>query len=369
MNLTSRLLRAVRPWLRRHDSLKRFLQDQEQRFGRWRHEFAQRFPRLIRPTPRQITIAITAACNLRCIGCRYGRDFMVGEQLDVETVLGCLDDAAAAGVATARFYGGEPLLHRDLPRMIAHALELGMDAYVTTNATLLGDRIDELHAAGLRWLTIGFYGIGQAYDSYTQREGHFDKLQRSLETVRARCGDAIAMQMNYMLSRRSCHVDDVRAAWQLVTQYDLHLGVDPVSRTIPFFRVPGDELSIPEEMRPELLAVAAEFERLKTLRPDRVVPSRTFLRMLPALLLEDAASTIPCDAYELLWVGADGTVQLCDTAFPLGSLKEKRLRDILFTEKHCRAARDGFALKCPTCMCKIDSRIRRHRASVRQHGQ
>ena len=53
----------------------------------------------------------------------------------------------------------------------------------------------------------------------------------------------------------------------------------------------------------------------------------------------------------------------------LGNLNDKRLRDMLFTGTHCQAARDGFALKCPTCMCKIDSRIRRHSASVRRHGE
>lgn len=369
MNLTSRVLRSLRPWVRQHTGIKRVLQDQEQRFGRWRHDLAARFPALIKPAPRQITIAITAACNFRCAGCRYGRDFMVGEQLDLPTVIDCLDDAAAAGVASARFYGGEPLLHRDLPAMIAHAKKLGMDAYVTTNATLLHQRIEELHGAGLRWLTIGFYGIGADYDEYTGRDGHFAMLERSLATVRERCGSEVSMQLNYMLSRRSCSVADVQAAWRLVERHDLHMGVDPISKTIPFFRAPGDDLAIGEDLRSELVAVVAEFERLKDLRADRVVPSRTFLRALPELLLEDAAKQIPCDAYELLWVGADGTVQLCDVAFPLGNLKQQRLRDLLFTKQHCQAARDGFQLKCPTCMCKIDSRIRRHTESVRRHGK
>lgn len=367
MNLASKMLRTLRPWLRRHPSLKGMLQRQEQRLGMWRHDLGSHFPSLIRPSPRQITIAITAACNLRCAGCRYGRDFMVGEHLDLATVQRCLDDAAAAGVAAARFYGGEPLLHRELPRMIAHARTLGMDAYVTTNATLLGDRIDELTAAGLQWATIGFYGIGADYDEYTGRAGHFAKLESSLATVRARHRQ-FPLQLNYMLSRRSCRVEDVRAAWALVEQYDLHLGVDPVSRTIPFFREPGAELDVTEDLRADLVAVSDELVRLKNLTPRRVVPSRTFLRALPSLLLENAAASIPCDAYELIWVGADGSVQLCDVAFPLGNLHRTRLRDILFTERHCEAAQRGFQLQCPTCLCKIDSRIRRHSASVRRHG-
>jgi cyclic pyranopterin phosphate synthase len=369
MNLASRLLRGIRPFVRRHGRLKRFLQQQELRLWRLRHDIAQRHPSLVRPSPRQITIAVTAACNFRCQGCRYGRDFMMGEQLDLDTVRDCLTDAAAAGVATARFYGGEPLLHRDLPAMVEHATKLGMDAYVTTNGTLMGRRIDELFAAGLRWMTIGFYGIGDAYDEYVQRDGQFDQLRRSLQEVRSHYGDRVAIQLNFMLSRRSCNVDHVRATWALAREFDLHLGVDPISRTIPFFRSPGEDLDIAEDLRGELEAVARELERCKNERPDRVVPSRTFLRALPSLLLENAAASIPCDAYELLWVGADGSVQLCDVAFPLGNLHDKRLRDIVFTPTHCAAARAGRRLECPTCLCKIDSRIRRHSASVKRHGE
>ena len=61
------------------------------------------------------------------------------------------------------------------------------------------------------------------------------------------------------------------------------IGVDPTSRTIPFFRSPGKDLAIGEDLRQELEAVAKELERCKDERPERVVPSRTFLRALPSL--------------------------------------------------------------------------------------
>ena len=37
---------------------------------------------------------------------------------------------------------------------------------------------------------------------------------------------------------------------------------------------------------------------------------------------------VPCDAHKLIWVGADGTAQLCYAAFKLGNLHQRRLRDI-----------------------------------------
>ena len=362
MNALSRVLRIVRPILGRHQNIRRSLVALDDRAAIARHALAQRLPWIIRPSPRQITIAITAACNLRCQGCRYGRDFMVGEHLALPTVLQVLEDARDAGVATARFYGGEPMLHKDLPQMIERTVALGMRPYITSNGTLLEQRIEELYAAGLRTMTIGFYGVGDAYDGYTQRAGHFEKLRRGIEAVRRHCGSSFEIQINFMLSRHSCSMDSLQAAWAFAREYDLFMGVDPVSKTIPFFQDPSGTLDLTEVHRVELERVTAELVRLKREFPHRIPPSLPFLRALPDLLLKDAAKDIPCDAYELLWVGADGSLQLCDVAFPLGNVKTTRLRELLFTETHCAAARDGFALKCPSCMCKIDSRIRRNGA-------
>ena len=47
----------------------------------------------------------------------------------------------------------------------------------------LKPKIDDLHAAGMRWLTLGFYGVGEKYDSYTQRNGRYQRLIQSLSYV------------------------------------------------------------------------------------------------------------------------------------------------------------------------------------------
>lgn len=77
---------------------------------------------------------------------------------------------------------------------------------------------------------------------------------------------------------------------------------------------------------------------------------------------------VPCDAYELLWIGADGSLQLCDTALPLGNVRTQRLRDILFSEAHTQAARNAFRLNCPNCTCCAETRIAKHGASYRRYS-
>jgi cyclic pyranopterin phosphate synthase len=369
MALRSNLIRGLRPFLRRHPAVLKALKRVDERVSTLHHSAAARFASLIRPSPRQITIAITAQCNLLCQGCRYGRDFMVGAKLPFELVRGALDDARAAGANTARFFGGEPTLHEDLPRMIAHARQLGLDTYITTNGTLLKQRVRELHAAGLGWMTIGFYGVGARYDEYAQRPGLFRRLAEGLEALREHCGDAIQVQINFLLSRRSCNLDDLHAAWDFARRFGCFFNIDPISESIPFFADPREQaLSLEETHREALAAVVERLLELKAAHPEHMPQSVLLLRALPDLLLRTKATRIPCDAYQMVWIGADGTVQLCDSWFELGNLLRTPLREILFSAAHRQACRDGFALACPNCHCKIDSRIRKDAASLRRYG-
>lgn len=365
----SPLSRRLGPFLDQHPGLRSAAKTADLRGTRARQSLAHWFPSFIRPRPRQLTIAVTAHCNLRCRGCRYGRDFMPGHQLSFAIVSEALADAAAAGVARVRFYGGEPLLHPDLPAMVRAASERGLRPYITSNGTHLGRKIDALYDAGLRLATIGFYGVGDAYDDYTQRNGHFARLDRSLSVVRERYGAAFELQLNFVLLRDTCNLGDLERAWSFAKKHDMFFHLDLANYSAPFF-VQGfdNDLQLREEDRPRVEAVTREMLALKRAEPRRFLHSVEFLRSVPDWLLKGPDMRVPCDAYELLWIGADGTLQLCDVALPLGNVHERRLRDILFSDEHKQAARDGFKLNCPNCTCKVESRIQRDAASMRRYS-
>ena len=72
---------------------------------------------------------------------------------------------------------------------------------------------------------------------------------------------------------------------------------------------------------------------------------------------------VPCDKYQMVWVGADGSVQMCYVTFKLGNLHEQRFSEMLFTPAHHAAARNAFAIRCPNCHCSYDARIQKDLAS------
>ena len=291
---------------------------------------------------------------------------MPGQQLPFQVVADLLHDAKDAGFQTVRLYGGEPLLHKDLGRMVRLASRLGVNPVITTNGLLLGAKIDELYDAGLRALTIGYYGAGRAYDAYVQRSGSSDKLVRSVASVRDRYGMNIQMQINFLLSKQSCNLTSLRQALGFAKQYRTRFQADIVHYSLPYFSEGIDrELQFTAADRGPLEEIVQELLQFKSEFPDLYPEPVASIRSIGDWATRGAGMRVPCTAYRMIWVGADGTVQLCYVTFKLGNLHRTRLRDMLFTGEHKEACRDAFALRCPNCHCERDSRIQTHEASQR----
>jgi cyclic pyranopterin phosphate synthase len=369
MNARAYLRKLLGHHLSRYPSIKNTLLEAETRLELLRHTAAPLLPILIQPRPRNVTIAITALCNLRCIGCRYGRDFMNGSQLSWPMARDLLTDARHLGFESVRLYGGEPLLHPNLPQMVEHSLKLGLRTYITTNGILLREKIDELYAAGLRDLTIGFYGVGAAYDKYVQRRDRFEKLKASLDAVLGRYGKKVNLRLNWLLMRPSCNLEALHEALRFAEKYEAPIQVDLIHYSLPYFTEGPDRvLQFRPEDRQAIEIIANELLRLKRERPSIIEQSEMGLASIPDWLIKGEAMRIPCDKYQMIWVGADGTVQLCYVTYKLGNLHERRLTEILFSPAHRQAARDAFAVRCPNCHCSYDARIQKHLPSRRAYS-
>jgi molybdenum cofactor biosynthesis enzyme MoaA len=356
------------PILKRHPHLWRSLIAVDAGIERGRTAAAAYVPSVVRPAPRNLEIAITSYCNLRCVGCRYGRDFMPGTQLSWEIVRDLLDDAKAMGIWNVRFYGGEPLLHPHLPRMIAHAVSLGLQPYVTTNAVLLKQQINELYAAGLRALTIGFYGTGAKYDAYVQRKDRFARIEEGISAVRERYGMDVYMRISWLLMRPSCNLDDLEAACRFAERYSAPIQVDLIHYSLPYFTEgPDRQLQFTQADEAAINEVAEDLVRRKKQNPNSFNQSLVALRSVPDWLLKGPAMRVPCDSHEQLWVGPDGTVQQCYVTFRLGNLHETRLTNMLHTPCHKKAAIDSYQLNCPNCHCFYGRRIEKHGPSVTKY--
>jgi cyclic pyranopterin phosphate synthase len=105
-----------------------------------------------------LRISVTDRCNLRCTYCMPEEVVFMdrAELLTFEEMARFVEVAAPLGIDKIRLTGGEPLMRRDLPRLV-HLLKQikGIrDIGLTTNGILLADQAQAFFDAGLRRINI-----------------------------------------------------------------------------------------------------------------------------------------------------------------------------------------------------------------------
>ena len=110
---------------------------------------------------RDLRISVTDRCNFRCVYCMPREVFDSNYRfLKHEDILSFEEIARLArvfvglGVSKIRLTGGEPLVRRNLDRLIAMLAELSVEVTLTTNGSLLAKQAAALKKAGLDRVTV-----------------------------------------------------------------------------------------------------------------------------------------------------------------------------------------------------------------------
>jgi GTP 3',8-cyclase len=137
---------------------------------------------------RNLRLSVTDRCNLRCSYCMPEAEYVWLPREDIlhfEEIERLVDIFTGLGVDKVRLTGGEPLLRRELPDLVARLAQRNAirDLAMTTNGVLLAAHVTALRQAGLHRLTVSLD---------TLRPERFKDLTRSDELDRVLDGIAIA---------------------------------------------------------------------------------------------------------------------------------------------------------------------------------
>ncbi|MEO8536148.1 MAG: GTP 3',8-cyclase MoaA [Betaproteobacteria bacterium] len=117
-----------------------------------------------------LRISVTDRCNFRCVYCMpkdvYGRDFPFlphAELLTFEEITRLARVFVGHGARKIRLTGGEPLLRRNLERLVGMLAGIGdLDLTLTTNGVLLAKKARALRDAGLTRVTVSLDALDDA---------------------------------------------------------------------------------------------------------------------------------------------------------------------------------------------------------------
>ncbi len=118
---------------------------------------------------RDLRVSVTDRCNFRCVYCMprevFGADHPFLERREIlsfEEIVRLVGIFKSLGVEKVRLTGGEPLLRRDLERLIAMLADAGdLDLTLTTNGSMLGRKAAALKAAGLSRVTVSLDSLDE----------------------------------------------------------------------------------------------------------------------------------------------------------------------------------------------------------------
>ena len=127
---------------------------------------------------RNLRISVTGRCNLRCQYCMPEEEYVWLPREDIlsfEEISVLVSIFTELGVDKIRLTGGEPLLRRDLDRLIAllAANPMIRDLAMTTNGVLLAEQAPTLKNAGLHRVTVSLDTLQpERFRALTRRDSH-----------------------------------------------------------------------------------------------------------------------------------------------------------------------------------------------------
>lgn len=155
--------------------------------------------------PRQVSIALTNACDLACSYCFAPK---TQATLAFDRIVAWLDELDANGTIGVGFGGGEPTLYRRFADLCAHAAR---NTALAVTFTTHGHHLDHALLTALKgnvhFIRVSMDGIGATYERLRGRP--FKLLEQRLSAIRATAPFGI----NYVINSDTLHDIDAAAAF------------------------------------------------------------------------------------------------------------------------------------------------------------
>ena len=175
---------------------------------------------------------VTQACNLSCKHCyQDAKHKPLADELTTDEKLDLIDQMAAEYVPFVAFAGGEPLVLRDLWRVLEHCKQRGVHVTLATNGTLLTlEMCERLKEANVKYIEVSIDSINaEEHDAFRGMKGAW---ARSLQGIKNSVAAGIRTGMAFCFTRETIATADdaVKFAIDLGCKTFSHFNFIPVGR-------------------------------------------------------------------------------------------------------------------------------------------
>lgn len=286
-----------------------------------RHKcFGRRFP-------AHVALAVTNNCNLGCPYCFYAYNLYKEDPVSTEQMLALIDGLHRRGTAYINLNGGEPLLRKDIGRVIDHIrLRRGMRCSLSTNATVLEHRIEDLR--NLNIIAVSLDGNEEQHLK-NRGDGNYKRALRGIEAARKR-DMTVATCTVLTKDNKSCVEEMIRLGKELGVFTIFHFLYERLNAS----DVPANALNRDEET--EIMDILLNYKRRGGYKIHYSARVHEYIRAWPLKdrrilrhddrIDESKFRVIPCVAGDLFcFIDASGSVWPCSVL--AGQVKALSVQD------------------------------------------
>lgn len=170
-----------------------------------------------------LRVSVTDRCNFRCVYCMPEDGFPAipkAENLQFEELVRITRIFAGLGLRKVRLTGGEPLLRKDLPELVAAISDVVEDLSCTTNGHLLASMAAPLKRAGLNRVNVSLDTLKPDRFQEIARRGSLDVVLEGMREAQRVGLDPIKINC---VSMRGVNSDDAADFAALTLEKPLHV--------------------------------------------------------------------------------------------------------------------------------------------------
>jgi radical SAM family uncharacterized protein len=253
---------------------------------------------------------LTYNCNLACKMCpfwkRSSEDLSTWQE---KAILRKIYDSGVCGIA---FEGGEPLLRKDLPEILAYSRALPLHTSLITNGTLLKSRIDEVapYINGVVYVSID--GLEETHDTIRGVSGCFKKAIQGINAAKKR----VPVTINTTIMAEN--IDEIEGIVKMAKELDVGISLSL-----------AHEYHSANASAPSAVQSIAAAQRLLEMKKKGypLVNSTNYFRVMAK------EKNWKCKPWALINVGAEGRMVLpCyvrNQYAPSGSILDRNIKPII----------------------------------------
>jgi len=321
--------------------------------------------------PTHAGLNVTHNCNCRCITCNAWKSRSTNE-LTTDELVDILQQLKDIGVLSVNFAGGEPLLRNDLSKIVKAASDQGFEKIaLTTNGILLKrDLVLKLLANGLTDISISIDGVGETNDVIRGIKGLYRRNLKALRMlVQVRNQTCPYLNIEVLTTLMNPTLNQVKSIAHMCRNLRINFSLNLID-TAPLLFVGIDALNLMINDQVALNKAIDELHKVRKRFPYVFAPRQHHMSLEYArrYFNDRKRDDIPCFlGYQFIGISPYGDVYSgCWVLSPMGNLRSRRLKEIVYCKEYRRRLRDMFHKKCPGCACGYQSNLYYHFPSMFQ---